>query len=146
MIGVDTNILVYAHRAAAPEHQAARRALERASTDRRGWGFTVASISEFWRIVTHPSNTERPSSGPEASRFILTLLDHAGAELWQPGPVFGRRLLQLATERQVEGSHIYDLQIALTAFDNGATEIWSHDRDFTSVPGLPLRDPLSPPS
>jgi predicted nucleic acid-binding protein len=38
---------------------------------------------------------------------------------------------------------VYDLQIALIALENGATEIWSHDRAFTSLPGLLVRDPLS---
>jgi predicted nucleic acid-binding protein len=90
-------------------------------------------------------STDRPSSGSEATAFIRALLDQGGAELWQPGPVFGRRLLQLATERRIRGSHIHDLQIALTAFDNGATEIWSHDQSFASVPGLPVRDPLRTP-
>jgi predicted nucleic acid-binding protein len=43
---------------------------------------------------------------------------------------------------KIKGSHIYDLQIALIALEHGATEVWSHDRDFVSLPGLPVHDPL----
>jgi hypothetical protein len=34
--------------------------------------------------------------------------------------------------------------IALTAFENGAREIWAHDGAFTTLAGLRVRDPLSP--
>lgn len=37
---------------------------------------------------------------------------------------------------------ILDLQIARTARDNGATEIWTHDRAFPAIPGLRVVDPL----
>jgi len=48
----------------------------------------------------------------------------------------------MAADLQVAGSRIYDLQIALIAFENGATEIWTHDRNFTRIPGLHVHDPL----
>ena len=58
-------------------------------------------------------------------------------------PEKGNLFSKPATDRTVAGVRIFDLQIALTAFDNGATEIWTHDRDFTIVPGLAVKDPLS---
>ena len=39
-------------------------------------------------------------------------------------------------------SRVFDLQIGLTAFDNGAHEIWTHDGAFVRIPGLRVRDPL----
>lgn len=59
-----------------------------------------------------------------------------------PREAFWTRLLQMAAELDVRGPRIFDLQIALTAFDNGATEIWTHDRDFVAFPGLRVHDPL----
>jgi predicted nucleic acid-binding protein len=47
VIAVDTNLLVYAHRSSLPEHRRARRALEQASRDPRGWGIALASVAEF---------------------------------------------------------------------------------------------------
>jgi hypothetical protein len=33
---------------------------------------------------------------------------------------------------------VFDLQIALCAFEGGAREIWSHDARFVTIPGLRL--------
>jgi predicted nucleic acid-binding protein len=67
---------------------------------------------------------------------------YPAAHLWEPGAGFADRLLRAAAERGVRGARIFDLQIALTAVEAGAREIWTHDRDFVSVPGLRVRDPL----
>lgn len=55
MIFLDTNLLIYAHRSATPEHSAARSAIERASESPRGCGIALPSIAEFFSIVTHPA-------------------------------------------------------------------------------------------
>jgi hypothetical protein len=43
---------------------------------------------------------------------------------------------------KVAGARVLDLQIALIALENGATELGSHDRGFGVLPGLVVRDPL----
>ena len=143
MIAVDTNVLVYAHRAGMPQHRAAHRALERAANDDVGWGIALGSVAEFWSVVTHPAATGRPSSPAEASAFLQSLLLTGGAQLWQPGDGFADRLLTVAAKRAVRGPRIFDLQIAMTAVENGAREIWTHDRDFLPLPGLRIRDPFA---
>ena len=102
----------------------------------------MACIAEFWSVVTHARAAGRPSEPAEARRFIDSLVDEGGLEIWSPGPGSGARLLQMATDLSVSGPRIFDLQIALTAFDNGATELWSHDQGFVSFPGLRIHDPL----
>ncbi len=142
MIALDTNMLVYAHRRRTPQHRAARLAVERAAADARGWGIATPALAEFWAIATHPASEGRPSTGREAAEFVRALVD-AGAHLWQSGPGFGQRLLQLAIDREVTGPRVFDLQIALVAFEGGATELWTHDRRFGGVPGLAIVDPLA---
>lgn len=141
MIALDTNLLVYAHRSALPESQAARKAISRASESAAGWGFSQPVISEFWSVVTHPRAPGRPSTADEARRFVLAL-QAAGAEIWTPGSGFAVRLVRLAADLSVSGPRIFDLQIALSAFEAGATELWSADRGFASVPGLPVVHPF----
>lgn len=143
MIAIDTNLLVYAHRAGVSEHRAARRAIEEASEDDRGWGIAAASISEFWGVVTHPAAVGRPSTPAEASRFLRALVRDGGMDIWRPGAGFGERLVQLAADLGVRGPRVFDLQIGLTAFDNGAHELWTHDRRFVRLPGLRVRDPIA---
>jgi hypothetical protein len=43
---------------------------------------------------------------------------------------------------KIAGPRVFDLQIALIALENGATEIWSHDHGFAGLLGLQVRDPL----
>ncbi|HEV8231656.1 MAG TPA: PIN domain-containing protein [Thermoanaerobaculia bacterium] len=143
MIAIDTNLLVYAHRSAAPENERARSAIERASADSRGWGISLASIAEFWTVVTHAPLVSGPPSTPrEARRFLSALLDEAGGRLWMPREAFWERLVETADDLGIRGPRIFDLQIGLTAIDNGAVEIWTHDAGFVSVPGLRVHDPL----
>ncbi len=141
MIALDTNLLVYAHREGLREHRAARQAIDKASRDRRGWGIALPSVAEFWSVVTHPDSRGGPSTPDQASGFLRALQD-AGGEIWEPGEGFADRLLEAAGRLGVQGARVFDLQIALTAFDNGAAEIWTHDSRFVAIPGLRVRDPL----
>ncbi len=142
MIALDTNLLVYAHRARVPEHRAALRTLERARRDPRGWGIAIRSMVEFWSVVTHPAVTGRVSTLAEARTFLETLTEAAGGRIWMPGEKFRERLLALAGRLEVRGPRIFDLEIALTAFDNGASEIWTLDGRFVTVPGLKVLRPF----
>jgi uncharacterized protein len=142
MIALDTNLLVYAHRSGVPEHRRAQRAIERASRHAAGWGVSLPVLAEFWSVVTHPAVSRLPSTPDEAAGFLTALVE-AGAAVWPPGPGLGPRLLQLAAELEVAGPRIFDLQIALIAFEGGATALWTADRRFASVPGLPVVDPIA---
>jgi len=144
MIAVDTNLLVYAHRSGLPERAAALRALERACNDPRGRGVPLPRLVESWSVVTHPSSSGRPSRCAEARAFANNLIEEAGGVLWVAGAGFGKRLFELAEDLGVAGPRIFDLQIALIASDNGATEVRTHDRGFLEVPGLRVVDPLGP--
>ena len=143
MIAVDTNLLVYAHRSLVSEHGGARRAIEAACADPRGWGISLASVSEFWAVVTHRMSRGRPSRPGEASAFLRALVEDGGMQIWTPGVGFAERLSQLAVDLQVSGVRIFDLQIGLTAFEQGAHELWTHDTAFVRIPGLRVRDPLA---
>ncbi|MCH7667149.1 MAG: hypothetical protein IH936_14620 [Acidobacteria bacterium] len=85
----------------------------------------------------------RPSTPAEAGAFIVALTHEGGAQIWQPGVGFAARLQALAVELDVKGTRIFDLQIALTAFDNGVVELWSHDRNFIAFPGIQIPDPIA---
>ncbi len=142
MIAVDTNLLVYAHRRGVAEHRVAQETLERASNDPRGWGITLQTVGEFWSVVTHPAAAGRPSSPDRAAAFLRSLREEGGMSIWTPGIGFDERLVQLAVDLDVVGPRIFDLQIALTAFEHGAAEIWTHDAHFVKIPGMRLVHPL----
>ena len=141
MIAVDTNLLVYAHRSSLPEHRQAQRAVEKACGNPKGWSIPVFCAAEFWAVVTHASSSPRPSQAEEARAFLAELCA-AGAKVLYPRDGFMERLARLASDLKIQGPRIFDLQIALVSFEGGASEIWTHDRHFASLPGLPARDPL----
>lgn len=141
MIVVDTNLLIYAHRSQASHHEAAKAAISKASTDPSGWGITSTSVSEFWSVVTNPSISGR-STRPGEARAFMQALAVAGGQVLSPAPGFTERLMLTAEDLGVVGPRIFDLQIALTALDHGATEIWTTDLRFVAVPGLRSVNPL----
>ena len=63
--------------------------------------------------------------------------------VWVPGPGFEDRLVERALEMGVRGARVFDLQIALTVLEHGATEIWTCDAGFVRLPGVAVRDPLT---
>jgi toxin-antitoxin system PIN domain toxin len=142
MIAIDTNLLIYAHRSRVREHRLAQRAIQKACDDPRGWGISAASIGEFWSIVTHPAVKGRPSKPREAADFLGALIETGHMQVWLPGSGFAERLTQLACDLDVSGVRVFDLQIALIAFENGAAELWTHDANFVRVPGLRIVDPM----
>jgi len=143
VIAIDTNLLVYAFRAAVPEHSAAKKALERAFDDRRGCGIGLPCISEFWSVVTHPKAVGGPSTPTLAAKFIESIIEQAELHIWLPTEGFANRILKLAGELAVTGHRIFDLQIGMIAMEHGARELWTHDRNFQAPPGLRIVDPLA---
>lgn len=141
MIAIDTNLLIYAHRAGTAEHAAARRAIEAALNARGGCGVALPSVAEFFSIVTHPAASGGPSPPGVAVEFLESLRQ-SGVEDFTPGPGFAVRLARMAADLAVTGARIFDLQIGLCALDGGATCVWTHDGGFVKIPGLMVHDPL----
>ena len=142
MIALDTNLLIYAHREGAAEHEKAREAVLRALNDPRGWGIALPTVTEFWSIVTHPKIPGGPSSAPTVTHFFHYLITEGRGAVWTPGPGFAPRLMRWAASLKIRGRAIFDLQIAVIAHEHGAQEIWTHDRNFVSIPPVKVFDPL----
>ena len=142
MIAVDTNLLVYAHRAGCHEHARARQAIEEVAGRGEEWGIAASCVFEFWSVVTHPASAGGASRPSQARDFVQGLLETAGAVILPPPAALVPRCLQLAEQMGLCGPRIFDLQISLTALEAGVSEIWTHDAGFVGLPGLTIRDPL----
>lgn len=142
MIAIDTNLLIYAHRYNVPQREAAQDAFIEAANSASGWGICLPCIAEFWSVVTHSAQPGVRSSSAAATNFIHRLLTEGHGHIWVPGPGFGQRLMRWAASLKIRGASVFDLQIALIALEHGAREIWTHDKNFVSVPGLRVYDPL----
>ena len=137
MIAVDTNILIYAHRAEFPEHAAARKLLAGLAGGSDLWALPVFCLGEFLRVVTHPAILKPPSDLPVAKRSLEALLDSPSVRVLSPGDRFPQLLLQ--TDAKATGNLVFDAQIAAVCRENGVETIWSNDRDLLRFPGLKPR-------
>ena len=142
MIAVDTNILVYAHRADSPFHDRARLTLESLAVGRRTWAIPWPCAHEFFAVVTHPRiyKTATPASTAFAQLRALQTLSNLLFLAETDDHL--QHLESLALAAKVEGGAIHDARIAAICRSHGVAELWSADRDFSRFPSLVVRNPL----
>lgn len=142
MIAVDTNILVYSHRADSPFHRRAKSAVESLRDGTGVWAIAWPCIYEFICIVTHPKIYKRPSTMVEAIKAVERWNDGGNLHLLHERSDFWPTLAALAVESGVKGPQIHDARIAALCLRHGVRELWSADRDFSVFPRLKTRNPL----
>jgi uncharacterized protein len=141
MIALDTNFLVYAHRSDNSFHTIARTAISRLITEGLPWGVPVACVHEFLAVVTNPRIFKEPTPRDLAFDQIETLLAQSGARLLLPTDKHLDVLRELATRAKAIGAQMHDARIAALCIENGATQLWSADRDFSAYEQLQVRRP-----
>ncbi len=130
MIAVDTNILVYAHRAEMPLHDAAMARLRALVEGDAPWGLPVPCIGEFVRIVTHARIFTPPTDLDVALDFIAQVLGSPAARLLVPGPTFPELFAVACRDGQVQGNLAFDAQIVALCREHGVGTLLTEDRDF----------------
>ena len=140
MIALDTNLLIYAHRPEAAEHDAAVAAVEQVVLNAGAWGLPWPVAHEFVRVVT--GARERPTPLPQALEAVDRLLGTRGCVPLAEGRTHWSRVSDLATRGKTPGSRFYDARIAAICLDHGVRELWSADRDFGRFPQLRVVNPL----
>ena len=142
MIVPDVNILVYAFRADAPEHDAYASWLNDAII-REPIGVSDTILSGFVRIVTHPRITTAPAPIEAAMSFTSSLLAAPRTQWVTAGAPTWERLGALATDDSgIRGNLVPDAYIAALCLTNGA-RLATRDRGFGRFPHLTWFDPAS---
>lgn len=141
MSAVDTNILVYAHRADSTFHQASRGLLASLRDDGQPWAITWATVHEFYSITTN-QRIYKPASPPETALNQLSEWIESGVSILSESPTHFDTLTRLLRESGVTGGRVHDARIAAICIDHNVTELWTADRDFSRFTGLAIRNPL----
>jgi uncharacterized protein len=138
---VDTNVLVYALDADAPQHAAARALLEAARDDTSTTLFVTSQIlCEFYSIVTNPHRVPKPRAAADAIAAISSLLAFLHV-LPVPAPAVDG-LLDLLRRHLVTGGDVFDLHIVATMQADGVGSIYTFNTaDFTVFPELSIVTP-----
>ena len=144
MIGVDTNILVYAHRRDSPWHAAAAKALTSLAEGPARWALPWPCIHEFLGIATHPRIYAPPSELARAIDQVDAWLESPTVEPIGEEVGYWTKLRDLLNAGKVTGPRVHDARIAALCMLHGVRELWTADRDFSRFPQLATRNPLLP--
>ena len=142
MIAVDTNILVYAHRADSEWHLPAYRRLAELAEGRAAWAIPWPCIHEFLAVVTHPKIYAPPTPLGKAIDQIDAWLESPSMEMLAESPLHWPRLRRLLEGGNIIGPNVHDARIAALCLQHGVRELWSADRDFGRYPELKVTNPL----
>jgi toxin-antitoxin system PIN domain toxin len=141
VIAVDTNLLVYAHRADMPQHQAANAVLRVLAEGALPWAIAWPCIHEFFATVT--SAKFKPVSTPKlAWGAIRNITASPSLRLIGEGVNHLQWLARFIAEGKVRGAMIHDARIAAICLAHGVNELWTADRDFSRFGELKTHNPL----
>lgn len=141
---VDTNLLVYATFADAPEHERARAWLEERLTEAEG---TVALcwpvLYAFLRLITSTRVFgEHAVTVENGWTAVGAYLEQPAVRLVAPGPAHATIASELAQTPGLRSEDVPDIEIAALAIEHGLA-LASHDSGFRRFSPLRVVDPLS---
>ena len=143
MIGVDTNILVYAHRRDSEWHEPAAACVRELAEGTVSWALPWPCLHEFMAIVTHERIFSPPSSVSKAIEQVNAWLESPSVVLLSETSGYWDVLTGLIKGSRVTGPRVHDGRIAALCIHHGVRELLSADRDFSRFGGLRTRNPLS---
>jgi len=146
VIAVDTNILVYAHRTDSEFHAPADAMVRSLADDDQRWLIPFHCFVEFYAVVTHPRLYKPPSSMERAIEFLDDVAGSPSLRIAGDESLTWSRLRSLLVSSVIVGPRAYDARIAAVCMENGVTELWSADRDYSRFPQLKVVNPLIKPS
>jgi toxin-antitoxin system PIN domain toxin len=139
VIAVDTNVLVYAHRAETTQHSRAVDAVRALAEGHAPWALPVFVLTEFLRVVTHPRLFSPPTPTSTAMEAVAAFLESPTVRMLRPGERFWPLLENAIDEGRARGNMIFDAQIVAVSREHGVRTILSADRDLRRFPSITLQ-------
>jgi toxin-antitoxin system PIN domain toxin len=136
----DVNVLIYAHREDATEHERYAAWVRGLTEAPEPFGLSESVLASVIRIVTNPKIFDPPSPVKTAVGFCQHLVDWPRAVMLVPS----RRHWDIFTGlcAHVQGPLVADAYLAALAIEHGC-ELITTDSDFARFPGLRWRHPFS---
>lgn len=136
MIAIDTNVLVYAHRAEMPLHARAAAGVAALAEGRAAWAIPWPCIHEFLAVVTHPRIFEPPTPLHAAVDQVEAWMESPTLALLGESAGHWPVLRELVVAADVVGPRVHDARVAALCRSHGVSRLWSVDRDFSRFPNL----------
>jgi uncharacterized protein len=141
VILADANVLIYAFRRDALDHERYREWLQGIVNGKSAYGVSPQVLSSFVRVSTHPGIFARPSRLDEALAFCKVLMEQEHCQLIQAGPRHWSTFTDLCLRSRASGNLVQDAWFAALAIEHGCEWITT-DRDYSRFPGLRWRPPF----
>lgn len=141
MILPDVNLLIYAHNALDPNHDAARRWWDGRLAGPEGVGLAWIVLLAFIRLSTHPRVFVSPFRPDEALARVEEWLGLPHVTILQPKESHFRRLNTLLQQAGTAGNLTTDAHLAALAIEHDIV-LCTTDADFARFPGLKWQNPL----
>lgn len=136
MRAVDTNILVYAHRADSRFHRPAVDLLRELAEGKADWAIPWPCVYEFYSVVTHPRVYSPPSTPEQALAQLRAWIESPSLTLLGEPARYWDALEQLLRDADVTGPLVHDARIAAICVAHGVDPLITLDRDFSRFPEL----------
>jgi uncharacterized protein len=136
----DVNVLIYAHREDATEHDRYAAWLHELTSSAEPFAVADVVLARFLRIVTNPRIFELPTPMDTAVAFCQRLVDWPRASFIAPSRQHWDIFAGLC--RGIKGPLVSDAYIAALAMEHGC-ELITTNGDFSRFPGLRWRHPLA---
>ncbi len=138
---VDVNVLIYAFRTDAPEHEPYAAWLEELVNSDEAYAVSDMILSGFLRVVTHARVFAPATPVPAALGFVEMFRSQPSAVPVQPGPRHWEIFTRLCRAVSARGNLVPDAFLAALAIESGS-ELITTDRDYARFPDLRWGHPL----
>ena len=142
MVAVDSNILVYAHRADSEWHPAATACMRTLAQGLATWAIPWPCVHEFFAIVSHTKIFDPPSTTHQAIEQVDAWLGSSSVLVIGEAANHWNLLKESLLLGKIQGPLVHDARIATICEAHGVTEFLTADRDFSRFPSLVTRNPL----
>lgn len=138
----DINVLIYAHREDAPDHDAYANWLRELVVGAAPFALSSITLAGFLRIVTNPRIFDPATPMSVAIAFCRQLIAQPRAVFLQPGSRHWEIMVQIIENSGIRGAMVSDTYLAALAIEHGC-ELVTTDSDFARFTGLRWRHPLA---
>src|SRR5688572_10201662 len=135
MLLPDVNVLVYAYREDAPNHQRYREWLEDLINRDEAYGVSDFVLSGLIRIVTHPAIFNPPTPVADILAFVEDVRSQPNCVVITPGARHWEIFTRLCQISGARGNLVPDAYLAALAIESGSEWIIK-DGDYARFPGL----------
>lgn len=139
----DVNVLIYAHREDAPEHDRFAEWLWNLVNGAEPFGLSELVLSSFVRIVTNPKIFNPATPVETAFDFCEHLIEWPTSVMVLPTSRHWKIFARLCRHAGIKGPLVSDAYIAALAIEHGC-ELLTTDSDFARFEELRWRHPLAP--